>query len=250
MHRFWVDISAVQGEKVFVKDSLFHHLCRVSRLKKGSPFTLVSQGFQCKAELVRVSKKYAEANIIEKKEYFERKKPLIRLLLSCPKFAVLENILRKLVELRADHLNLFTSDFSFIKNPSKMPQTRMRRWESIVKNSQAQSMNPLGLLIHPLLSLRSTLDFFSKTKNSKALFFYEGFREENLSKFLKLSSKTLSKLDEIWIFIGSEGGFSSREVQMFQSYEIRPISLGSSILKVETACLSVLSILQYTLGRL
>ena len=57
-------------------------------------------------------------------------------------------------------------------------------------------------------------------------------------------------LDEIWVFIGSEGGFSPNEVSIFKSYHIHPVTLGEQILKVETACLTVLGVLKYMLGQL
>ena len=57
-------------------------------------------------------------------------------------------------------------------------------------------------------------------------------------------------LDEIWVFIGPEGGFSEKDRQLFKSQGLPPLSLGRSTLKVGTACLTALSILKYTLNQL
>ncbi len=45
------------------------------------------------------------------------------------------------------------------------------------------------------------------------------------------------------VFIGSEGGWSDKEIQMFQSYNIPVLSLGSQILRAETSAIAVASAL-------
>jgi 16S rRNA (uracil1498-N3)-methyltransferase len=54
-----------------------------------------------------------------------------------------------------------------------------------------------------------------------------------------------SQPKEAWAFIGSEGGFSEREVELFQSLDLKPVTLGTQVLRVETACVATVSIIKY-----
>ena len=51
----------------------------------------------------------------------------------------------------------------------------------------------------------------------------------------------------VGIFIGPEGGFDAAEIERAQESGARPVSLGSRILRTETAGLTALSILMYHL---
>ena len=66
-------------------------------------------------------------------------------------------------------------------------------------------------------------------------------------------AKTRSLIEEIrpgqsiGIFIGPEGGFAPDEIEQAMAHATQPITLGKRILRTETAGMTVLSILMYTL---
>jgi 16S rRNA (uracil1498-N3)-methyltransferase len=78
------------------------------------------------------------------------------------------------------------------------------------------------------------------------LFFYEGGAQIDLVH--ALTHLKLDAAQNIWIFIGSEGGFSQNEVELFKSHGLNPLSFGSQILRVETACLAAVSVIKYQSG--
>ena len=53
----------------------------------------------------------------------------------------------------------------------------------------------------------------------------------------------------IGIFIGPEGGFDEKEIELALEAGAKPITLGRRILRTETAGLAILSILMYRLER-
>lgn len=242
MHRFWFD-SSIQNNKAHLKGDLFHHICRVCRFDVKDRFILVaSKGLQYTVEISEKQKDRALAKVIEVKQSTSRQKPYIHLCLSCPRFSVLEPLLKKMVELDISDLHLFTSDFSFIKKLNSIPETRFQRWKSIIQHSMAQSLRSRGFKVHPLEKLSSLLFVYSKAPTSKALFFYEGEGQQSIYQALSGLDKNIS---DVWLFLGGEGGFSPKEVQEFTQHSIPPTSIGSPILKVETACMAAVSLVKY-----
>ncbi|MFZ2521977.1 MAG: RsmE family RNA methyltransferase [Minisyncoccia bacterium] len=47
----------------------------------------------------------------------------------------------------------------------------------------------------------------------------------------------------ISVFVGPEGGFSPKEMQFLKSYNVKPVSLGTQILRAETANIAIASLL-------
>ncbi|HEY0221036.1 MAG TPA: RsmE family RNA methyltransferase [Candidatus Paceibacterota bacterium] len=55
--------------------------------------------------------------------------------------------------------------------------------------------------------------------------------------------KSSSSHPSIAVFVGPEGGFSPKELAMFKSYNVQIVSLGSQILRAETAAIAISSLL-------
>ena len=249
MRRFWIDSKSIEGSSVVLKGETFHHIFRVCRFKKGQKLTLLSQlGRKYWVEILEVSKNKAVARILEQTVVPAFEKPLVHLALSCPRLSVIDHLIPKIVELGVSDFHPFVSDFSFMRKLDSVQKKRFQRWESIAQSSAVQSLHHQGMTLHPLCSLSSVLKVYSRSDHAQALFFYEGEGGKSFGEGIRSLKK--EDLDEIWVFIGSEGGFSPNEVSIFKSYRIDPVTLGEQILKVETACLTVLGVLKYMLGQL
>ena len=199
-------------------------------------------------ELEKVSSHQATAKIVKKIAVPPRSRPFIHLALSCPRFSVVESLLKKCVELDTAHFHPFFSELSFIRKSTSLSQKRFERWQSLIKHSMAQSMNTEGMTLHPLVDLKSLLKSYAQSPAVDALFFCEHSGGQSVKEVF--SSGKYDSLDHIWVFIGGEGGFTVDEIRLFKSYNINPITLGRQILKVETACLTALALLKYKLGQL
>ena len=79
---------------------------------------------------------------------------------------------------------------------------------------------------------------------------YEGEKNFTLRSVLSEFKEKVPdyKKVEIAIFIGPEGGFSEKEVEIGVKEGLIPVTLGPRILRTETASLAVLSIIMYELG--
>ena len=186
--------------------------------------------------LTSVSSDKALAEVLRAHPVPPLKKPYLKLALSLPRLSKFESLLETAVQMGVKEIQPFLSDFSFFKKTSQLKPDRWRRWEKIVQQSKALSARTEDLKIHPLCFLSE----FSISKQDKVLIAYENSKD-SIKTCLKESSS------DIWLFIGSEGGFSVRELEFFQKANPQALcfSLGHQILKVETACLFALSLLKY-----
>lgn len=240
MARFWIDRSCLKSNEFLIKDSLYHHICRVCHIKKGEVFELFCEGLQkYKVTLSSVSSSQAVASILKVYPVPPLKKPYLHLALSLPRLSKIDSLIEKAVELGVKEFHPFVSTFSFFKKPSKLSLERIRRWKRIAEQNLALSGRTEVMLFHPLQSLSE----INIPKGDLALMAYEG--ESHRTFLYEIIQKT-AKPNAVWLFIGSEGGFSSKEAKEFALRENAFIfSLGEQILKVETACLFGLSVLKY-----
>ena len=239
MKRFWIERSCLKDQEFRIKDSLYRHICQVCKIKKGEVFELFCEGLQkYTVTLTYISKTQAQAKILETKAVPPLKKPYLHLALSLPRLSKMDSLIEKSVELGLKSLHPFFSEFSFLKKPSKLSSQRERRWTKIIEHSLSQSGRTEPLILHPPQHLKE----IQIPKEDLAFMAYEGQRGESLFDLIKKQAPGKA----IWLFIGSEGGFSPEEAEFFSKKENGFVgSLGEPILKVETACLFGLSILKY-----
>ena len=240
MRRFWIDRSCQEGEEFVLKDMLHHHVCRVCCLKKGEVFELFAEGVQKYiVELKEVSSSKARARILKTEPVPLLKKPYLHLALSIPRLNKMDFILEKAVELGVKCIHPFFSDFSHIKKQNSVLDNKRKRWETLQQMASAVSGRTEPLSIFAPCFFKD----MAWPQSALALMAYEGERTLGLKE--ALNSKVKDDLESVWIFIGSEGGFSEDEADIFLKKEGRVFSLGDQILRVETACLMSLSILKY-----
>ncbi len=247
VRRYWIDLAPVEDtQTIEISGDTFHHIFDVCRETVGSRIEILTGGkTSFVTEVIAKSKKSASVKIIELKNLPQPPLPRINLNISMPKISTFETILEKAVELGVQKIQPFSSDFSHIKKKETIPLDKLNRWNRIVKSACEQSYRSELLDIAPLIPFSECLAATSP-KNFK-LFAYEGGGAPLLET---LESQNLKNFETIDIFVGSEGGFSKPEVEFVMRSGIKVVSLGSQILRVETACISLLSILKYSSGHL
>ncbi len=74
--------------------------------------------------------------------------------------------------------------------------------------------------------------------------------EEENALSLKDILREKNSSQDIYIFIGPEGGFAREEIARAMEHGVRPVTLGPRILRTETAGLAVLTMILYQWGDL
>lgn len=253
MRRYWMpnDAFSSNGEIQFHGD-VFHHIFDVCRQEVGSHFEVL--GDKDKAHLVEVTsvtKKSATALIKETRTLPALPKPRLVLALSLSRYPVMDAVVEKAVEMGVARIQPFYSDFSFIRKKDSLPVSKQERWNKIVISGTQQSGRGDLMKIEEPVELKELKSQINQNPQKKGLFAYEGEATLGIKEYLRsITVDSSPGFEEFWLFVGSEGGFSPTEVQLFKDWGLEPVTLGDQVLRVETACIALLAVLKYEFGHM
>ena len=249
MRRYWLDINLQIGEQLVIDKDLFHHIFDVCRVGKDQHFELLNssgQGFLVHVDTIE--KKRATVFVVEVRKIPELKYPHIHLFMSMPKFSTLESVMEKAVEMGVHSIHPFYSEFSFVKSmQEKDLQHKQERWQKIIVSATQQSGRGELMKLSDPFAWKDFSQKINQLAIDQCLFFYEGESALNAKQAIaQFKEKQKDKpIKNIGLVIGSEGGFSTSEIRGLEELGLSPVTLGSQVLRVETACLTGLSILKY-----
>ena len=249
MRRYWLDINLQIGEQLVIDKDLFHHIFDVCRVGKDQHFELLNssgQGFLVHVDTIE--KKRATVSVVEVRKIPELKYPHIHLFMSMPKFSTLESVMEKAVEMGVHSIHPFYSEFSFVKSmQEKDLQHKQERWQKIIVSATQQSGRGELMKLSDPFAWKDFSQKINQLAIDQCLFFYEGESALNAKQAIaQFKEKQKDKpIKNIGLVIGSEGGFSTSEIRGLEELGLSPVTLGSQVLRVETACLTGLSILKY-----
>lgn len=245
MRRYWIEGISEKQSDVEIAGDDYHHIIDVCRQAQGSKFEVLTQsGYALFVELSVITRRSAMAKVLSVRKMEELKKPYIHLAISVPKMATLEAVVEKSVELGVYKIWPFVSDYSYFKSQKKVMDDKSTRFQKIIKGATQQSARASLMELAPAMDLEGVLEAYKNTANPRGIFAYEG---EGGRPLKDVFDSTSGSIENIWLFVGSEGGFSVDEVETFKKINLFPVSLGHQVLRVETACVTLLGVIKYEL---
>ncbi|MGV1099528.1 16S rRNA (uracil(1498)-N(3))-methyltransferase [Thiovibrio sp. JS02] len=242
IHRFFIRPEEISEGTAHLSGDEAHHLRSVLRLAIGDEITLFDgTGMRFRARLDTISKHLVSATIIDQRKD-KPAKVRVDLGQALLKGQKMEFILQKATELGIDAIRPFWSEHGVNKTRS---DTKGDRWQRIALEACKQCDRALPPQIEPPRKLAELLREISGY--DLKLLFWEQETEKPLAEIL---TERPSEVRAVCFLIGPEGGFSPTEVEDARNNGFIPVSLGSRILRAETASLAAASILQFMLGNL
>ena len=151
----------------------------------------------------------------------------------------MELVVQKATELGAIRIIPVMMERSIPKFDKDKEQAKVNRWQKIAKEAAEQS----GRLIIPFVDpVKPFKDLFLLKKDSDLCVLLWEMEKENMIKKVLQEHRGIKNL---LVEIGPEGGFSHEEVESAKAAGFITASLGSRIVRTETASIAVLSILEY-----
>ena len=248
MRRYWISKDQITNDVVNFDGDQHHHIFVVCRQTASHQFeVLTGDSVAYLVEVTDVQKKRATAKVLSSRKIESLPRPYINLALSIPRFPVFDAICEKAVEMGVQKISPFVSDFSFVREIKEFPENKIERLGKIVLSATQQSGR--GDLMK--IDSPTNLDQIIKSigPHDFAFFAYEGDTQTDLRREItRLKTQHTQTPENIWIFVGSEGGFSDPEVKKLTDLGLHPVTLGAQILRVETACMTLVSVLKYEFG--
>jgi 16S rRNA (uracil1498-N3)-methyltransferase len=243
--RFVLSVQPGPGGVIRLYEKDYHYLVRVRRLKSGSCFDAVLPGG--KEAQVRVLStengilvgECLEAPPVEAPREGPRSPiPPIALFQGLPKGAKMDLIVRQAAEGGVSIVVPFKSEYSVARQDgrSKDAEAKPERWKRIVREARQQSGSTIETEIHPFRNLDAVLEYWASIKqeykNPLGILFHQRPLENgSLHGYLGNSP------DFVALAVGPEGGFSPGEVSLFLAEGFKPLLLGDTVLRTETAAL-------------
>jgi 16S rRNA (uracil1498-N3)-methyltransferase len=168
---------------------------------------------------------------------------IVTLYQALPKGDKLDTVIQKAVECGASEIVTFVSERCIAKESSR-EENKLARRQRISLEAAKQSGRGIIPPVMPTVSFAEMLNMASAADIS--LICYEGDVTVSLKGALSSAkAEGLPERPRISVVIGSEGGFSLKEIDEAREAGLIPVGLGKRILRTETAPSVALSALIY-----
>ena len=159
-----------------------------------------------------------------------------------PKADKMELIVQKAVELGVYSVIPVAMKRCVVKLDEKKAASKVQRWQTISEAAAKQSKRRIIPQVQMPVSMQQAVKMASEM--DVRLVPYE------LSEGMQHTKELISAVrpgQSVAVFIGPEGGFDDREIEMTREAGMEPITMGKRILRTETAGFTILSWLMYHL---
>lgn len=254
MPHFFILPEWVKNNRVTIYGNEVLHIVKVLRKKEGDlieVFDGCGNEYRVRISSINRGKIKGERKIlslegeIATKRHSEKEENVkIILYQSLVKNRKMEFIVQKCTEIGVYSIVPVFSERCVVKYEEKSLEKRIIRWQNIALQAAKQSLRKKIPKIE--FPMRFSEALMKKGKGLK-LIPWEGETKSLKSVLKDYRNMTCSfnQISEIYIFIGSEGGFSEREIKEASKQGVIPVTLGKRILRTETAGLVALSMIFY-----
>ena len=268
MYHFFVSKQQLLdgGKRISITGSDYNHMANVLRMKEGEEFSVSIRADQDPGVNGTASGDFGDDEFSGLNEYrygiesisgdeiigelrFVKESSAelpskIYLFQGLPKADKMELIIQKAVELGAFQIIPVAMKRCVVKLDEKKAQNKIKRWQAIAEAAAKQSKRSIIPTVTMPMSMAEAVKMASEL--DVKLLPYEQ------AKGMDYTREIISGIkpgESIGIFVGPEGGFDDREVEMATDAGFKSLTMGKRILRTETAGFTMLSWLLYTLER-
>ncbi|MCG8378444.1 MAG: 16S rRNA (uracil(1498)-N(3))-methyltransferase [Proteobacteria bacterium] len=238
--RLYLDKTIEVGQIISLPTEKSHHLSKVLRMHKQDAVILFNNsGSEFNGALTEITDKTAKVKVTNCTN-IDRESPIVlTLALAISRGQPMDYSIQKAVELGVNHIVPIFTEYSNVKKKEALSEKKLVHWRNIIISAAEQSgRTRLPSLAHP----KNFGDWLIEDASLNKCIMHPG------------GEKTLNNLsvsgNELAIIIGPEGGFSDAEVDYAREHSCMQFSLGPRILRLETAVVTGLSLIQFCCGDL
>jgi 16S rRNA (uracil1498-N3)-methyltransferase len=244
MPRFYLPPERCAGAGLRLAGREAHHALHVLRLKRGDPVVVLDgAGHEFFCEVEKGSRETVELRLTKKNS----QPPLsceITLLQALPRGKIIESIIQKAVELSTHRIVPLLTEHVVVRLDDKGAEHKREKWQQVA----VEAIKQCGAAWLPKIEAPTSIKEFLARNEKFELSLVGSLPPERrhprkiFCEFEKANGR-LPKSVAVWI--GPEGDFTPDELKAIQASGALPITLGNLTLRVETAAIYCLSVLNY-----
>ena len=241
MTRFFVTAEELEHNFLVLTGENAAH-AKVLRLQNGEEVLVCDgTGNECLCSISDVSS--GQISLVVKSRQSSSSEAKIRasIYMAFSKGDKLEHVIQKATELGAAEIVAFPSRRCVSRPDEKSLAKKLERWQKIAASAAEQSGRGMIPQVLTVDSYKAALERAATA--DKAILFYENEKATTLRMALEESG-----FSSISLLTGPEGGLEEMEVEQAKTAGLHICTLGSRILRCETAPLCALSAVMYASG--
>lgn len=238
IHRFYYEAPLVLGQCFELRGSEADHLVNVLRIHVGeSVRVFTNQSVEFEATVLEILKNGVRLRVQEEKKVGQKLWHIV-LVQAIPKSQRMDWIVEKATELGVDEI------YPVITERVVKKTERIDRWQKIALSASKQCFRSELPVIHPVCLWEE----FLKEPHSFDLAMIATL-SASTRKTLHEAISQSTRPEKIALAIGPEGDFTSFEIHQAFEKQWVAIDLGPLVLRVETASMAGLAVLQHELRK-
>lgn len=235
-----------EGDRCALTGEDRQYVATVLRMKRDERL-LLFDGAGCEYEAVILGQDLKQVQLeITHKAVIQTTALQITLAQSLPKAKKMDFIIEKACELGATSIIPFCSRRSVPQLALDKTVAKQMRWQKIAQEA-ARKCHSAGIPeVSAIMNWENVFHAAHEEAQSRKIIFWEEERRINLKQILRDGKSP--QPTNFFLIVGPEGGFAREEVELAERAGFTSASLGAQILKVETAALAILAMIQYERG--
>ncbi len=240
LSRIYIDEPLSTGQSVSLPVDRAHYVKNVLRLQNGQQILLFN-GTEALDHLaqIRIEGKNVSAQLQSSIPKSNDPSIDIRLIQALGRSEHNDFVIQKGTELGASHFIFFNAERTQSPLKSSRLDKKLSHWKSIAISASEQCKRNI---IPQITFSRSLEDCLLKTSSGNGILLDLGGE-----KFSQIAGR-LNPVNPLYIVIGPEGGFNHQEVQLLTDSELLACNIGPRVLRMESAAISAITLMQHYLG--
>jgi 16S rRNA (uracil1498-N3)-methyltransferase len=246
MHRFYLPPTECKSGPLTLAGTEAHHAVRVLRVRRGERVTVLDgTGGEFLCDIADFDRDKVQLAVVEKKTV-PPPPCSITLLQAIPKGKIIEGIIQKATELGAARIVPLLTERVVTDLDEKHAGRKAEKWQHVA----IEAIKQCGAKWLPRVEAPVTPNEFLGRKEpfeQPLIASLQPGAQHPRNYFRQFESQHGRKPKSVCIWIGPEGDLTPDEVAAATAAGAQPITLGNLVLRVETAAIYCLSVLNYEL---
>lgn len=236
MPKFFTEKKNIFDDYLLIDGEDVAHISKVLRMKCGEVITVCDgDGTDYEVSIREFSKDYIKADIMSSGKSMSEPSIHITLYQALPKQGKMENIIQKNTELGVSEFVPVYTKRCVVK-----PSDKTARWQKVAESAAKQSGRGIIPKVRDVISFDAAIKEMAEFETKVIL--YEG------EKITKIKEVVTQGCKKIAVLVGPEGGFEQEEVNKATELGISSVTLGTRILRTETAAAAVTPVILFIQG--